>query len=165
MVVALQRIRLEISPAVLSPPFTSETALHLAVPYLRHGETPGWQYIQDVTNNADVMAAAMSVLRFVLLQRLAAGRKVEGQTSLPASIAETPLLLHPDKLDSFIEQNLKPLRACTMHALQIQSGQRGPDDGIELESFLALDRLNEVLDRTLEAGKQLLDQERSMIQT
>ena len=114
VVVALQRLRLEISVAVLSPPFTQASALLLAVPWLKQGEAPGWKSTEDVVNNADVVAAALSVVRFVLLQRLAAGRKIEGSQRVSSSAGDdTPILLQPDRLKEFIDKHLQPLQEQT----------------------------------------------------
>ena len=161
VVVALQRLRLEISVAVLSPPFTQASALLLAVPWLKQGEAPGWKSTEDVVNNADVVAAALSVVRFVLLQRLAAGRKIEGSQRVSSSAGDdTPILLQPDRLKEFIDKHLQPLQGCTVHALQqvqIHQEERALE-GAVLETFLALGRLDEVLDRTIENGNQLLQQ-------
>jgi hypothetical protein len=167
--VALQRLRLEISPAVLQPPFTHSTALQIALPWFKEDVyPPSWSSEEDVLQNADVIAAALSVLRFVLLQQVALRRKVivdgeEGEQREGVEVTvDIPVQLQPEKLQNLIKEHLKPLHVCTTNLIhRIESSLDGQETSssqinADLEVFLALQRLEEVLDRTLEAAKGLL---------
>jgi hypothetical protein len=166
--VALQRLRLEISSAVLQPPFTHATALQLALPWIKKDASPpGWETEEDVMHNADVLAAALSVLRFILLQRIAMSRHIipeegeeEKEEETAASAGEDPVQLQPEKLQILLNEHLKPLFACTGNIIRRTKEQNSSNsnqqiDG-DLEVFLAMPRLEEVLERTLDAAKELI---------
>lgn len=152
-VVALQRLRLEISQAVLPEGLSHQVALQLALPYLQHGDPPGWRNEADVMRSADVMAAAASVCRFVLLQRLASGRNEK-----PIDARQLPFLLQINQLRKVVEDGMRPLHAGLGRSLQMQQRVQKESGGEEsmTEVFLATLRLEDVLARTIEASEQLM---------
>jgi len=170
---ALQRMRLEISPAVLQTPFTHTTALQLALPWMKQSaQPPGWETEEDVLQNADVLAAALSVLRFVLLQRVATRRKVfageggqleeEQEQGGDETAGRVPLELRPERLQSLTTEHLRPLQACVTNLIKRVKSSSFTEENYsneingELEMFLALQRLEEMLERTLEAANEFL---------
>jgi hypothetical protein len=144
--VALQRLRLEISPAVVQEPFTQTTSLQLALPWIqKSAHPPSWENEEDVLHNADVLAAALSVVRLVLLQRLAMNRNVEEREDISEQF-------RAENLENLVVDHLKPLQTYTTNLIhRIKSSNTNAD----LEVYLALQRLEEVLDRTVEAAHEL----------
>jgi hypothetical protein len=169
---ALQRLRLEISPVVIQAPFTHTTALKLALPWIKQSpQPPGWQTDEDVLQNADVLTAALSVLRFILLQRVAMRRKIvagevgqkeQEQGEDETLLGKVPVELQLESLQSLITKHLMPLQACAKSLIRrvkssvfVKEKYSNEING-ELELFLALQRLEEVLERSLEAANELL---------
>ncbi|KAH7617093.1 hypothetical protein NADE_006879 [Nannochloris sp. 'desiccata'] len=167
----LQRLRLEISPAVLQAPFTHTTALQLALPWIKQSaQPPGWETEEDVLRNADVLTAALSVLRFILLQRVAMVRKIvggeDGQKQqgrdLDDSAGRVPLELQLERFQILLTEHLRPLQTCVGNLIRrVKSSSFTRDNNSneingQLEVFLALQRLEEVLERILEAANELL---------
>lgn len=171
-VVALQRLRQEMAaawrpaggtpactadaPSAPAPPaasascdadsgvWLSSDALGLALPCLKHGSEGGWHDEAGVLAAADVQAAALSLLRWVLLRERAAPRG----------------LLPPPQAAALLRSDLLPLRACVEQLLQLQAAQMAgvasggstDDDGSSgvverqrLDGFLAVQRLHEAL--------------------
>lgn len=130
----------------------SEAALGLALPCLERGSEAGWQDEGSVLRQADVQAAALNLLRWVLLREKAAPRGL-----LPHLEAERLLL-----------RDLQPLQACVLRLLSVQSsrlstaGRDGPSAGgsgvaaaaleqqQQLDSHLAVQRLHEALTCVIE---------------
>ena len=106
------------------------------------------------------MAAALNLLRFILLQQTAVRRRVEGAEG-PAP-PELPPLLEPDRLHELIEGALVPLKACTASLIELQKRFMGeaPSEGdagaAQTEAFLAALRLEETLDATVGSAWELL---------
>jgi hypothetical protein len=142
----------------------------------RHGGGQGWQVEGDVMTNADVMAAALSLYRFVLLRQQAglgadaAGAQLGpgGQAGRPPGGAAVVLVTHQAVL-STLREDLLPLRAAVVRLLQqqgrslgpggagdgLQQGPSGPAGGREaLEEWLALQRLMDVLERVVEIAER-----------
>lgn len=170
-VVALQRLRQEMAAAWTGPAgaqqpggtgaadahklWLSEAALGLALPCLEHGSEAGWHDEGSVLRQADVQAAALSLLRWVLLREAAAPRGL-----LPRPAAER-LLRH----------DLQPLHACVLCLLSAQThalaaSSSGSGGGVpsssrsshaaaaleqqQLDSYLAVQRLHEALGCVIE---------------
>lgn len=134
--------------------WVSDAALGLALPCLEQGSAAGWQDEASVLQQADVQAAALSLLRWVLLREAAAPRGL-----LPLPAAERLLL-----------RDLLPLQACVLRLLSVQSsamaaggssgGEGGPSasgSGVaaaleqqQLDSYLAVQRLHEALSCVIE---------------
>ena len=161
-VVALQRLRQEMAAAWEGPAsarqpgnagaanasqlWLSEAALGLAMPCLERGSEAGWHDEGSVLRQSDVQAAALSLLRWVLLREAAA----------PRGLLPRPAAQH------LLQQDLQPLRTCVLHLLSAQtsalaagsggSGSPGAAalDQQRLDSFLAVQRLHEVLCCVLE---------------
>lgn len=136
--VALQRLRLEISPAVLTPPFTRAAAVDLALPVVK-----GWRG-GDVAVGADALAAALSVLRFVFLQLAAAGCDGAAEGFLD--------------IRSLIDSELKPLAGAAVTAAQVHRRGLAQADGdqAQLHMCLACERLVEVAEATIEAAQKIV---------
>lgn len=151
-VVALQRLRLEMAAAWPSAvaagqqapstsPWLTEEALQLALPCLERASAGGWHDEASVAAQADVQAAALSLLRWVLLREAAA----------PVGLLRRP------QACSLLQRDLRPLQACVVRLLQMQAaalaGQPGACGGAaaelaaqeQLDSALAVQRLHEVL--------------------
>lgn len=121
-------------------PWLSEAALQLALPCLERGAEGGWHDEASALQQADVQAAALSLLRWVLLREAAAPRGV-----LPAATARR-----------LLQQDLLPLQACVQRLLQLQASTMGGSgcgdeapaaapEREQLEDFLAAQRLHEAL--------------------
>ncbi|KAI7836803.1 hypothetical protein COHA_009348 [Chlorella ohadii] len=130
----------------------SEAALGLALPCLEHGSEAGWHDEGSVLRQADVQAAALSLLRWVLLREAAAPRGL-----LPRPAAER-----------LLQRDLLPLQACVLRLLSAQrsameegGGAAGLGDSNnisaaaaleqqQLDSYLAVQRLHEALKCVIE---------------
>ncbi len=132
----------------------SEAALGLALPCLEHGSEAGWHDEGSVVRHADVQAAALSLLRWVLLREAAAPRGL-----LPRPAAER-----------LLQRDLLPLQACVLRLLSAQrsameegGGAAGPSSSSDrgaaaaaameqqqLDSYLAVQRLHEALECVIE---------------
>ena len=130
----------------------SEAALGLALPCLEHGGEAGWQEEGSVLRQADVQAAALSLLRWLLLREAAAPR---GLLPRPA-------------VERLLQKDLLPLRACVLRLLAAQrsameegGGAAGLGDSNnisaaaaleqqQLDSYLAVQRLHEALECVIE---------------
>ena len=150
VVVAIQRLRMEVSSSVYKSPFSQETVLQLAVPYLKRGAAPGWQCAEDVVRGADCMAAALNLLRFVLLQH----SRVESSSKIETAL----LLLQVDRLRDFVDHHLKELYVCIKTVfLVVQDDESSSSSEIlDIETLLAVQRLEEVLERTLEVAAAII---------
>lgn len=128
--------------AVGGSPWLSPEALELALPCLQQGGTAGWHDERGVLEQADVQAAALSLLRWVALREAAAPRGL-----LPRQAAQR-----------LLQRDLLPLRACVQRLLQMQArsvagepdGSGGGSDAAAvqqqlLDGFLAVQRLDEAL--------------------
>lgn len=141
------------SSASESQLWLSEAALGLALPCLEHGSEAGWHDEASVLRQADVQAAALSLLRWVLLREATAPRGL-----LPRSVAQR-----------LLQRDLMPLQACVLRLLAAQrsamaggGGVTAPSDSCssgataaalerqQLDSYLAVQRLHEALECVIE---------------
>lgn len=126
----------------------SSEALGLALPCLERGSEGGWHDEASVLAAADVQAAALSLLRWVLLRERAA-----------------PLGLVPsERAAALLARDLLPLQACVGRLLQLQaaqgaggasgssgsSGERAAAERQRLDGYLAVQRLHEALGCVIE---------------
>jgi hypothetical protein len=164
-VVALQRLRQEMAAAWSSSssssasssgssraaadaagqPWLQPAALQLALRHLENSTEHGWHDEHSVLLQADVQAAALSLLRWVLLREAAAPRG----------------LLPPLAAQRLLQQGLAPLQACVLRMLPVPQAQPGGSAGVEheehelnkqrqwVDNLLAVQRLHEALDCVL----------------
>ncbi|KAL4428455.1 hypothetical protein ABPG75_002544 [Micractinium tetrahymenae] len=123
----------------------SSEALGLALPCLQRGSEDGWHDEASVLAAADVQAAALSLLRWVLLRERTAPRG----------------LLPPQHAAALLRDDLLPLRVCAERVLQLQAAQGAGGAGAggaggsgtasaaeeqqRLDAYLAVQRLHEAL--------------------
>jgi hypothetical protein len=159
-VVALQRLRQEMAAAWSSSsgsgsgsgeahadaagqPWLHPAALQLALQYLERGSELGWHDERSVLLQADVQAAALSLLRWVLLREAAAPRG----------------LLPPPTAQRLLQQGLVPLHACVLRMLpallsqpsssnsSLEQEEHGHQEQQQwVDNLLAVQRLHEALD-------------------
>lgn len=157
--IVLQRLRQEMAAAWgtsagAQQPWLTEAALQPALACLERGSEEGWHDEASVLRSADIQAAALSLLRWVLLREAAAPRG----------------LLQPPAVQRLVQANLLPLQACVLRLLQMQAstgagGGGGSGAGSsatvaalqrqqQLDSFLAVQRLHEALDCVLDLAAE-----------
>lgn len=159
-VVALQRMRREISNAVIPLPFTRTIALEAARPWLQQGDTPpNWNTVTRFMENADVIAASLSIYRFIILLDLAhTAGSISGDNGAISATERLPFLLQQEQLENEIESVLKPLQSCTDLILRQRDASiiLNGDDGDAKGALLAVSRVHEVVERTVQAATQLM---------
>lgn len=141
----------------------SEAAVGLALPCLARGTPDGWHDEGSVAAAADVQAAALSLLRWVLLRERAAPRGAS--------------LLSLQRAQALLQKDLLPLQACVGVVLEVQARGLGRSEASRggsssgsaaaaqqaalqqaaLDSFLAAQRLSEALERTVELLQERVD--------
>lgn len=138
-----------VAAAAAGAVFLTDAIPQAAASLLAHGSAGGWQTEEDVLVRADAMAAALSLLRFILLRE-----------------AAQPLgLMPPAAISRLLEHDLLPLQACVrqllaLHAaagLGISSGVGAASSAIEreeLEGFLGVQRLEEALEAVIALARQ-----------
>ncbi|GAB4814439.1 hypothetical protein N2152v2_001485 [Parachlorella kessleri] len=164
VVVGLQRLRQEVAFAWLAAsgpqegtsPFLDPEVLNIATNTFRHSrqqQQAGWADDQDVLSNADAMAAALSLYRFVLLRQqseagaghgipgghgASAGQEGIGHNSAgracadrqgtilePASTTRSLTLVTKESVQSTLQNDLVPLHAAVLDLLGQHEEQHG----------------------------------------
>lgn len=129
-----------------SSPFLTNTTPRAALALLEHGGPSGWAGEGDVLARSDAMAAALALLRFLLLREAAAPLGLLGPPGRP--------------LPGALDHHLLPLRACVSRLLAAAAAT-GASGGSTaeavaggereaVEGFLGLLRLQEALDAVVE---------------
>lgn len=159
-------------PIAAGSPFLSQKLLQAATEsFRRGGGSQRWGEAGDVLANADAMAAALALYRFLLLRQQAAQAPGPSHAAV-AAVAAGSVLLSAQSVGSTLRDDLLPLQAVVAQLLQLQGrsmgagltgeslpGPASPRKGVVggqaamLEGWLSLQRLLDVLERVIELAR------------
>ena len=184
--VSLQRLRQEMascshhdnaSEESDSAPFTRKAVLRVALPWIcQDQQPPGWSEAVNVVEHADVMSAALSILRLLVSQELRKYASSEVNSCqierCMANNATKQFQLFGCDLDALIRNDLRPLCNLLDRVITIQTALTDALDDekrrefcVPWEVLMATMRLQEVSEAVLSSAQSLVSHHASMFPT
>lgn len=163
-VVALQRLRLELVAAVDNvdcSPYNKKEILEIALTWIYKNDFMTVKLFRDsIAQNADIISAACSILRLILLRELS---QTEGEQQRYSSEPKSDILTLYGciPLENLIEDYLYPLKNnasnyISSNGLVLEAVNSNETVASEKEILLAIMRMLDVVDASIDAGNQLL---------